>query len=148
MEFQIAIRRLPHAPKELPEYASPGASGVDLRAAIQNSIIIEPGGRALIPTGFAIAIPEGFEGQVRMRSGTALEKGLVLPNAPATIDSDYRGEIKVIAANIGHSAATLFPGERFAQLIVSPVVQIRWEEVPELPPSGRGERGFGSTGRG
>ncbi|MFH1011006.1 MAG: dUTP diphosphatase [bacterium] len=147
MEIRVAIRRLPHAPGELPEYASSGAAGMDLRVATQDPVTIEPSQRAVIPTGFAVAIPEGFEGQVRMRSGTALEKGLVLPNAPATIDSDYRGELKVIVANIGRSAATLFPEERFAQLVVSPVARIRWEEVPDLSASERGQGGFGSTGR-
>jgi dUTP pyrophosphatase len=101
----------------------------------------------VIPTGFAVAIPEGFEGQARMRSGTALEKGLILPNAPATIDSDYRGEIKIIVANVGTSRVTVSPGERLAQLVVSPVARIQWEEVSDLPQSLRGEGGFGSTGR-
>ncbi len=147
MDLRIAIKRLPHAPKDLPEHASPGASGVDLRVAAPSPVTIEPGQRAMLPTGFAVAIPEGFEGQVRMRSGTALEKGLMLPNAPATIDSDYRGEIKVIVANIGVSEATLLPGERFAQLVILPVARIRWEEVSDLSESLRGEGGFGSTGR-
>jgi dUTP pyrophosphatase len=148
LELRVAIKRLPHAPKELPEQATPGASGVDLRAALPGTVTIEPGQRMVIPTGFAVAIPEGFEGQVRMRSGTALEKGLILPNAPATIDSDYRGEIKIIVANVGVSKVTVSPGERLAQLVILPVAGIQWEEVSDLPQSVRGEGGFGSTGRG
>jgi dUTP pyrophosphatase len=147
LEVRVGIKRLPHAPKDLPEYASSGAAGVDLRVASPSPVVVEPGRRVLIPTGFAIAVPEGFEGQVRMRSGVSLEKGLMLPNAPATIDSDYRGEIKVIVANIGLSPVILSPGERFAQLVVSPVARIQWEEVPDLSISQRGEEGFGSTGR-
>ena len=115
--------------------------------AAHEAIVIEPGQRRVIPTGFAVAIPEGFEGQVRMRSGIALEKGLLLPNSPATIDADYRGEVKVIVANIGVRAAKLLPGERFAQLVISPVARVQWEEVMQLPASARGEDGFGSTGQ-
>lgn len=144
---QIPIRRLPHAPEDLPAYASAGAAGMDIRVAGQESIIIEPGQRKVIPTGFALAIPDGFEGQVRMRSGIALEKGLILPNSPATIDSDYRGELKVIVANISDSTVELFPSERFAQLVISPVVRVQLQEVAELPESTRGEAGFGSTGQ-
>lgn len=118
-----------------------------MRIAARETIIIEPGQRKVIPTGFAIAIPEGFEGQVRMRSGIALEKGLLLPNSPATIDADYRGEVKVIVANIGTNAVELVPGERFAQLVISPVARVQWDEVTNLPASDRDEGGFGSTGR-
>jgi dUTP pyrophosphatase len=133
-------------PSDLPTYASPGAAGLDLRVGEKDPVVIESGQRKVVSTGFALAIPDGFEGQVRMRSGVALEKGLVLPNSPATIDADYRGELKVIVANIGNSEAVLQPGERFAQLVISPVARVRWEEVDELPESGRGEGGFGSTG--
>ena len=120
---------------------------MDIRVAARDPVVIEPGQRTVILTGFALAIPNGFEGQIRMRSGVALEKGLMMPNAPATIDSDYRGELQIIVANIGTETVTLQPGERFAQLIISPVAQVRWEEVAELPESPRGEGGFGSTGR-
>lgn len=147
MEVRIAIKRLPHAPADLPSYASSGAAGLDLRVAAPESIVIEPGQRKVVQTGFAIAIPDGFEGQLRMRSGLSLEKGLMLPNSPATIDPDYRGELKVIVANIGQNPAVLRPGERFAQLVVSPVARVRWEEVAELSQSGRGEGGLGSTGQ-
>ncbi|MBU1706297.1 dUTP diphosphatase [bacterium] len=147
MTFRIAIKRLPHAPAELPEYASESAAGLDLRVATDSPVTINSGERTTIPTGFAIAIPEGFEGQIRMRSGIALEKGLLLPNAPATIDADYRGELKVIVANISHIKAQLQPGERFAQLVISPVAHIQWQEMTDLPASNRGDAGFGSTGR-
>jgi len=120
---------------------------MDLRVTVRGPAVIEPGSRAVIPTGFAVAIPSGFEGQIRMRSGVALEKGLLMPNAPATIDSDYRGEVQVIVANIGTETVILQPGERFAQLVISPVARVQWEEVAELPESARGEGGLGSTGR-
>ena len=146
MTLRIAIKRLPHAPAELPEYASEAAAGLDLRVAANSPITINSGEREIIPTGFAIAIPVGYEGQIRMRSGVALEKGLLLPNAPATIDADYRGELKVIVANISHIRAQLKPGERFAQLVISPVARVQWNELSELPDSVRGDAGFGSTG--
>jgi dUTP pyrophosphatase len=146
LTLQVAIKRLPHAPAELPEYASESAAGLDLRVATDSPVTINSGERKTIPTGFAIAIPEGFEGQIRMRSGVALEKGLLLPNAPATIDADYRGELKVIVANISPDMAQLQPGERFAQLIISPIAHIKWQEMTDLPASNRGDAGFGSTG--
>jgi len=120
---------------------------MDIRVATRDPVAVEPGQRAIIPTGIALAIPSGFEGQIRMRSGVALEKGLLMPNAPATIDSDYRGEVQVILANIGTETVILQPGERFAQLVISPVARVQWEEVAELPESKRGEGGLGSTGR-
>ena len=120
---------------------------MDIRVATREIVMIEPCQRKVIPTGFAIAIPDGFEGQVRMRSGVALEKGLLLPNSPATIDADYRGELKIIVANISNSTVELLPEERFAQLVISPVARVRLKEVAELPKTVRGEAGFGSTGR-
>lgn len=132
---------------EPPSYATAGSAGCDLRAAIEASLLILPGGRALVPTGIAVAIPEGYEGQVRMRSGLAHDKGLALLNAPGTIDSDYRGEIRVILANLGAEPVTLERGERIAQLIFAPVARARFERVDELPDSPRGAGGFGSTGR-
>lgn len=108
---------------------------------------LAPGERALVPTGIAIAVPEGYEGQVRMRSGLALKKGLILPNAPGTIDSDYRGEIRVILGNLGSEAATVKRGERIAQLVFAPVVRANFEKADELPSSLRDGGGFGSTGR-
>lgn len=131
----------------LPAYATPGAAGCDLRAAIQADLTITAGGRTLVPTGIAVAIPEGYEGQVRMRSGLAHDKGLALLNAPGTIDSDYRGEIRVIVANLGTEPVTLHRGDRLAQLVFAPVARARFERVRELPPSVREGGGFGSTGK-
>jgi dUTP pyrophosphatase len=128
----------------IPTRASDGAAGMDLRARID--IVLEPGERAAVPTGIRIAVPTGYEGQVRMRSGLALNKGLTVPNAPGTIDSDYRGEVKVILLNAGSEAVTIARGDRIAQLVVSPVVDVEWEVSDELPGTPRGEAGFGSTG--
>ena len=108
---------------------------------------LAPGERALVPTGIAIAVPEGYEGQVRMRSGLALQKGLILPNAPGTIDSDYRGEIRVIVANISGEPVTIERGERIAQLVIAPVARATLAKVDALPETGRGSGGFGSTGK-
>jgi dUTP pyrophosphatase len=132
---------------DLPSYATAGSAGCDLRAAIEAELTITPGGRALVPTGIAVAIPPGYEGQVRMRSGLAHDKGLALLNAPGTVDSDYRGELRVIVANLGAEPATIHRGDRIAQLVFAPVAQGRFERVAELPPSGRGDGGFGSTGK-
>jgi dUTP pyrophosphatase len=147
-EIVVPIKVLPHGEgMVLPAYATAGSVGCDLRAAIEASLLILPGGRVRVPTGIAVAIPEGFEGQVRMRSGLAHDKGLALLNAPGTIDSDYRGEIQVIIANLGSEPVTLERGERIAQLIFAPVVRASFEKVQELPSSSRGQGGFGSTGR-
>lgn len=131
----------------LPAYATPGSAGCDLRAAIETELTITPGGRTLVPTGIAVAIPEGYEGQVRIRSGLAHNAGLAIVNAPGTIDSDYRGEIRLIVANLGAEPVTLHRGDRIAQLVIAPVARARFETVPELPTSSRGAGGFGSTGR-
>jgi dUTP pyrophosphatase len=131
---------------DLPSYATPGAAGCDLRAAISESLTLLPGGRTLLPTGLAVAIPPGFEGQVRMRSGLAFRHGLSLLNAPGTIDSDYRGEIRVIVANLGADPVTIVRGERIAQLVIAPVARARLEKVAELPATSRDTGGFGSTG--
>ena len=147
-EILVPIQILPHGEGlELPAYATGGSAGCDLRAAIEVSLLILPGGRARVPTGVAVAIPEGCEGQVRMRSGLAYQKGIALLNAPGTIDSDYRGEIQVILANLGSEPVTLERGERIAQLVFAPVARARFEKVEELPVSSRGQGGFGSTGR-
>jgi len=132
---------------EMPSYATAGAAGCDLRAAIEAPLLILPGGRARVPTGVAVAIPEGYEGQVRMRSGLAHDSGLALLNAPGTIDADYRGEIRLILGNLGTEPVTLERGQRIAQLVFSPVARARLERVAELPASSRGDGGFGSTGR-
>ena len=132
---------------ELPDYATEGAAGCDLRAAVTEPLTIQPGSRALVPTGIALAIPEGFEGQVRMRSGLAIRSGLALLNAPGTIDSDYRGEVKVILANLGSEPVTLSRGERIAQLVFAPVARARLTPVQTLEATTRDEGGFGSTGK-
>ena len=131
----------------LPRYASAGAAGMDLVAALETPLTLEPGERAAVPTGIALALPEGYEAQVRPRSGLALKHGLTVLNSPGTIDADYRGEIQVILANLGTAPVTLARGERVAQLVLAPISRITWASVEALPASGRGERGFGSTGR-
>jgi dUTP pyrophosphatase len=146
-DITVPIKVLSHGEGlETPAYATPGAAGCDLRAAIGASLLILPGGRARVPTGLAVAVPEGYEGQVRMRSGLAHDKGLVVLNAPGTIDSDYRGEILVIIANLGSEPVTLERGERIAQLIFAPVARADLEKVADLPKTQRGAGGFGSTG--
>jgi dUTP pyrophosphatase len=144
-EVSVEIRRLPHAPAELPGYQTSGAAGMDLCLA-GDDVNIEPGQCVALPTGFSAAIPAGFEGQVRLRSGFAMQTGLVLPNAPGTIDSDYRGEIKILVLNATGKPVRIECGERVAQLVIAPVVRCVWREVPALPDSSRGENGFGSTG--
>jgi dUTP pyrophosphatase len=132
----------------LPARATRGAAGFDLHAAVEAAVVLAPGQRALIPTGFAIAVPEGYEAQVRPRSGLALKHGIVLPNAPGTIDSDYRGEVKIIVCNTGEQAFTIERGDRIAQLVIAPVVRAEWDEVASLDATERGEGGFGHSGRG
>ena len=129
----------------LPEYATPASAGVDLRAS--EARVIPPGGRALVPTGLRIALPEGYEAQVRPRSGLALKHGVTLPNSPGTIDADYRGEIGVILMNLGQEPFVVEPGDRIAQMVVAPVVRVAWSEAEVLDATERGEGGFGSTGR-
>jgi dUTP pyrophosphatase len=147
-EILVPLKFFPHGEGlEMPAYATAGSAGCDLRAAIEAPLLILPGGRARVPTGLALAIPEGYEGQVRIRSGLAHDKGLLVVNAPGTIDSDYRGEIRVIVANLGSEPVTLERGQRIAQLVFAPVSRARFEKVAELPSSQRGEGGFGSTGK-
>ncbi|HEY1447712.1 MAG TPA: dUTP diphosphatase [Caulobacteraceae bacterium] len=143
----VRVVRLAHgADLPLPSYESPGAAGMDLRAAVDRPIVLEPGARAAIPTGLTMALPHGFEGQVRPRSGFALRDGVTALNAPGTIDADYRGEVKVILVNHGSAAVKIARGDRIAQLVVAPVVQAAWSEVESLDATVRGEGGFGSTG--
>lgn len=147
MPIIVALKVFPHGEGlDLPAYATEGSAGCDLRAAIQAELTITPGGRTLVPTGIAVAIPPGYEGQVRMRSGLAHDKGLALLNAPGTVDSDYRGELRIIVANLGSEPATIHRGDRIAQLVFVPVARARFEPVDELPPTGRNTGGFGSTG--
>ncbi len=142
----VAILRLPHGEGlALPAYESEHAAGMDLRAA--EDVILPPGGRALVATGFAIALPPGFEAQVRPRSGLAARHGVTVLNAPGTIDADYRGEIKVILINHGDEAFAVRRGDRIAQMIVAQVTQIRLSEEASLSGTARGAGGFGSTGR-
>ncbi len=130
----------------LPEYKTDGSVGMDLHAAVKEDVIIAPGERKLIPTGIRIAIPEGYEGQVRPRSGLAINHGIGMLNSPGTIDSDYRGEIQVILINLGENPFVIKRGDRIAQLVISPVVKVDWEVVIELPKTNRGAGGFGHTG--
>ncbi len=130
-----------------PEYKSDGASGADLRAHLAEPLVLEPGGRIAVPTGLRMELPEGWEAQVRPRSGLALEHGITCLNSPGTVDSDYRGEIRVILANLGAEPFIIRPGERIAQLVFAPVARASFFRVETLSDSGRGGGGFGSTGR-
>jgi dUTP pyrophosphatase len=145
---RVAITRMDHFPPEweLPAYQTPGAAAVDLRNA-GPALTLASLQRALVPTGLRVAIPSGYEGQVRPRSGLASRRGLTLPNTPGTIDSDYRGEILVPVVNLDAAPQTVDHGERVAQLLLAPVARLAWDEVPELPATERGVGGFGSTGR-
>ncbi len=143
----VLVRRLPHFEGlTLPAYATDGAAGMDVVAA--EDLTLAPGARHAVATGLSVAIPPGYEIQVRPRSGLALKHGISVPNAPGTIDSDYRGELKVILINLGESAFEVRRGDRIAQLVLAPVVQASWLDVDELDETARGEGGFGSTGRG
>lgn len=145
----VRVRRLPHgADLPLPEYQTPDSAGMDLMAAISDDVVLAPGERTLIPTGLSIALPPGFEAQVRPRSGLALRSGVTQVNTPGTIDADYRGEIGVILINHGREPFTVTRGMRIAQMLVAPVVQAHWQEVDELDETARGSGGFGSTGTG
>ena len=130
----------------LPEQATPHAAGVDLRAALAEPLTLAPGCRELVPTGIAIALPEGFEAQIRPRSGLAIRHGLTCLNSPGTVDADYRGEIKVILANTGSEPVVIGRGERIAQMVVQAVPKVAFREVDELPATDRGAGGFGHTG--
>lgn len=144
---RVALRRLPEAEGlPLPSYMSAHAAGADLCAAIAGELTLQPGERALVPTGLSIALPPGFEAQVRPRSGLALRDGVTCLNSPGTIDADYRGPIGVILANLGSSPVTIRRGDRIAQLVVAPVSRAQFDEVDDLPQSVRGPAGFGSTG--
>ena len=149
MSVAIRVRRLPHGEGlPLPSYATAGAAGMDLLAAVTDPVTIAPGQRALVPTGLAIALPPGYELQIRPRSGLALRHGIVLPNSPGTIDEDYRGELQVIVLNAGDAPFTVERGARIAQAVLAPVVRARWHEVSNLDDTARGSGGFGSTGTG
>jgi dUTP pyrophosphatase len=145
--LDIPLRSLPHgAGLALPAYASIRAAGLDLLAAVNEPLTLPPGRRAQVPTGIAIAIPEGFEAQVRPRSGLAARHGVTVLNSPGTIDADYRGEIAVLLINFGEEPFRIERGMRIAQLVVAPVTRVRWRQTAELPASERAAGGFGSTG--
>ena len=145
--IRVAITRL-HGSEDLPlpGYMTDHAAGMDLMAAVQEDLVLSPGQRALVPTGIAIALPEGFEAQVRPRSGLALKNGVTLVNTPGTIDADYRGEIRVILINHGTEPFAVRRGDRIAQMIVAPVCRVRWDEQAALNATDRGSGGFGHTG--
>jgi dUTP pyrophosphatase len=148
MTVPVRVRRLPHNQDlPLPVYATEGAAGMDLLAAVTEPVTIAPGQRVLIPTGLAIALSPGYELQIRPRSGLALRNGIVLPNSPGTIDEDYRGEIQVIVLNTGSEPFRVERGARIAQAVLAPVVRAGWEEVADLDVTTRNDGGFGSTGR-
>jgi dUTP pyrophosphatase len=147
LSVRVAVTRLPHGRDlALPAYATDGAAGLDLLAAVAEPVTLAPGARALIPTGIAVALPRGYELQVRPRSGLALRHGIVLPNSPGTIDEDYRGEIGVIMLNAGTETFTVTRGLRIAQAVLAPVTRLAWDEVDTLDVTARGAGGFGSTG--
>jgi len=144
---QVLVTRVPGTEDlPLPARATPGSAGFDLHAAVVEELCLAPGARALVPTGLAVAVPAGYEGQVRARSGLALRHGIMLPNAPGTIDSDYRGELRVILMNAGDEAFTVKRGDRIAQLVFAPVAAVEFEAVDALPDSERGSGGFGHSG--
>ena len=143
----MSIRRLPSAEGlPLPTYMTAGAAGMDLHAAVAEDVVIGPGDIVLVPTGYEIAIPDGYEAQVRPRSGLAVKHGISLPNTPATIDSDYRGEVRVPLINLGKEPFRVSRGMRIAQLVVAPVVRVSWDEREALPPTARAAGGFGHSG--
>ncbi len=145
--MKIAIQRMPHAEDlPLPAYATAGAAGLDLFAAVKTEITLEPGRYAPVPTGIALALPEGFEAQVRPRSGLALRHGVTVLNTPGTIDSDYRGEVTAILINHSAEAFTIARGMKIAQLVVAPHARVEWSETHTLDSTSRGAGGFGSTG--
>jgi len=147
VSVEILVTRLPHGEGlPLPSYATEGAAGMDLLAAVTEPLTIQPGGRVLVPTGLRIALPHGYELQVRPRSGLALKHGITMPNTPGTVDEDYRGELQVIVMNAGTEPFTVERGMRIAQAIVAPVTRGAWREVETLPDTARGTGGFGSTG--
>lgn len=145
--MKVPLRVLPHGEGlEPPRYATEGSAGCDLRAAVEGSVRLEPGDRLVVPTGVCIALPVGYEAQIRPRSGLAVRHGVTVLNAPGTIDADYRGEIKVALVNLGQQPVELARGHRIAQMVVASVTQVRWTQVDVLDETSRGNRGFGSTG--
>ncbi len=147
MRIDVLIQREPDtADLPLPQYATPGSAGADLYAAVDEPVVLQPGERRRISTGIRIALPPGYEAQIRPRSGLADRFGLSMVNTPGTIDSDYRGVIQVILINLGQEPVTIRRGDRIAQMVIAPVVHAVWQEVAQLPATERAEGGFGSTG--
>ncbi len=149
-DLTIAITRLDETKTSdipLPMYMSSGSAGMDVFAAVEQDLMLNPGVAQAVPTGFAIAVPEGYEAQVRSRSGLALKHNIIIPNAPGTIDSDYRGEVKVLMLNVGNEPFVIKRMDRIAQLVIKPVVRADWVLRDELPETKRGSGGFGSTGK-
>jgi dUTP pyrophosphatase len=152
MPMPIPIVSIPMVLKQgaqIPAYAKKGDAGLDLHALLETPMALEPGQRMLVPTGVSVAIPPGYEGQIRPRSGLALNKGITVLNSPGTIDSGYRGEIKVILINLGHEPVTIAHGDRIAQMVIAPVCTVTWvkeDDINSLTPSSRGQGGFGSSG--
>ena len=143
-DIQVGVKNRSNNP--LPEYATEGAAGMDVRAHLPWAETLQPGERSAIPTGLFLAIPEGYEAQIRPRSGLALKSGITVLNSPGTIDSDYRGEVKIILANLGDDPYSREPGDRIAQMVFQPVTRAVWQVQDELPETKRGDGGFGHTG--
>lgn len=143
----IKVKIVNHSPYPCPAYATPLSAGVDLKANLEQPVVLQPLGRALIPTGLFIALPAGYEAQVRPRSGLALKHGITVLNSPGTVDADYRGELKCLLINLSDEPFTIEPGERIAQMVVARHEQVEWELVEELDDTQRGAGGFGSTGK-
>ena len=143
----IKVKIINQSPHPLPEYATEGSAGMDLRANLSGPVELQPLERQMIPTGIYIELPPGYEAQVRPRSGLAARHGITCLNSPGTVDSDYRGELKVILINLSSEVQVLHPGDRIAQLVVAPVVRVGWEEVEEIGVTGRNAGGFGHTGK-
>jgi len=149
MSVKVSVTRVPGSPADvpLPEYATEHSAGMDLRAAVETPLVIPPGETVLVPTGIAIALPAGYEAQVRPRSGLAIKHQIGILNAPGTIDADYRGEVRVILTNFSRQPFTVKKGERIAQLVVAPYARVEWKETASLDDTTRGAGGFGHTGR-
>lgn len=146
-QVKLRLKKLAHFKGELPRFQTPGSSGMDVRAQLDQPLVIEPGARALVPTGLSMAVPEGFEIQARPRSGYAIREGMTLLNTPGTIDADYRGEVKIILINLGAEPVTVNDQDRIAQLCVAQVPKVEVIEVENLDATSRGDGGFGSTGK-
>lgn len=143
----ITVNIINQSNNPLPAYATSGSSGMDIRAFLPGPIVLQPLERTLVPTGLFIELPEGFEAQVRPRSGLAIKQGITCLNSPGTIDADYRGEIKAILINLSNEAQTILPGDRIAQMVIQQVEQVQWAEVTEITATVRGAGGFGHTGK-